>query len=428
MSIVKNEPIYPFKKEDYTHPRHIIVEGTNEEIGFDLGKLAKEQYGTKLCAYDEPIYAQARKEYLKRNWPEMLEKSNGVLKAFGLPENDVVFDGTTLPYDLYDSQRGASLGANTCSAVVLPHEKTETGATYASRNFDLMAMVLWSELIGKKAPEGAHNCWERGIVLETRPDKGYRTIQVGGHEVLWPWIDGINEKGLYVTAFHDPWGMGGETSPSGGMNVSGITMTQGFGYILSTCATVEEAKHLILRNRMMQVLINCHVLIADASGNATVFEIDQVTQAYVFTDRKANQPLFVSNHPLYKYPEPSTYPDFDMEAEHGTFTRQIILRDEYAKMKAPLKREDATKLTDAIHCAFIDDEKAEAGPKERTLINVNVDLSKPEIDIRWYLGDVGPIEGTNHMEDRMSDFYTFSFGGKVEKQHRPNLSKEDLAV
>lgn len=409
MTILKNEPIYTPQAEDYTKPRHIIVEGTNEEIGMDLGKLAKEEYGTKLCAYDQPIYAQARREYLARNWPEMLEKSKGVLKAFGLPEDDVVFDGTTLPYDFYDSQRGASLGANTCSAAVLPCEKTDTGATYVARNFDLMAMVLWSELLGKEPPSGAYNCWERGIVLETRPDKGYRTIQVGGHEVLSPWIDGLNEKGLYVTAFHDPWGIGGETSPSGGMNVSGMTIIQSFGYMLSTCATVEEAKHLLLRNHLMQVLINAHVMIADASGNSTVFEVDQTTQTYVFVDRVANQPLFATNHPLHTYPEPSTYPEFDMEAEHGTFTRQIMLRDAYSKLKPPFKRSDVVNLLDEIHCAFIDDEKAEAGPKERTLINVNADLSKPEISIRWYLGDEGPINGTNKIKTRMSDFYTFGF-------------------
>lgn len=409
MAITKNEPVYQAGEEDYSQPRHIVVEGSNEEIGFDLGKLAKEKYGTKLCAYDAPIFGQARREYLARNWPEMLEKSKGVLKAFGLPEDDVVYDGTTLPYDFYDSQRGASLGANTCSAAVLPHEKTDTGATYVARNFDLMAMVLWSELVGKVPPAGAHNCWARGIVLETRPEKGHRTIQVGGHEVLSPWIDGINDKGLYVTAFHDPWGVGGETSPSGGMNVSGLTILQSFGFMLSTCETVEEAKHLLLRNHLMQVLINAHVMIADAHGNSTVFEIDQATQAYVFVDRAANEPLFATNHPLHTYLEPSTYPDFDMEAEHGTFARQVMLRDAYSKLKPPYTREDVIALLDGIHCAFIDDEKAEAGPKERTLINVNADLSKPEIAIRWYLGDEGPIEGTNKIKTRMSDFYTFGF-------------------
>jgi len=409
MSVLKNEPIYPANEGDYSKPRHIIVEGSYEEIGFDLGTLAKSDYGTKLSVYDSPIYAEARREYLATNWPQMLERSKGVQRAFGLPENDVVYDATCLPFDWYDEKRGADLGANTCSGVVLPIEKTKAGATYTSRNFDLMAMPLWSGLLGKKPPEGAHNAWSRGIVLETRPKGGFRSIHVGGQELLAPWIDAINEKGLYVTAFHDPWGVGDEIGLAGGQAVSGVPLTLAFALLLDTCTTVEEAKKVILKNRIIQTIMRAHILIADASGNATVFEIDQHSQAYVFADRKANEPLFATNHPNTRFPEPSTYPDFDMTHEHNTFTRQCILRDTYDALEPPFKKEDATALTDAIHCAFVDDELAEAGPMERTLINTTADLSKPEISVRWYLGDVGPVEGTNHMEDRMSDYYTFGF-------------------
>jgi hypothetical protein len=410
MPILKNESIYPFKEADYCKPRHIIVEGTYEEIGYDLGTLAKNEYGVKLGVYNDPVYATARHEYLARNWPAMLQRSQGVLRAFDLPADDVTHDGTCLPYDWYDVQQGGlSLGFNTCSAAVLPHEKTDTGATYVSRNMDMMAMVLWSELVGKKAPEGAYNCWERGIVLETRPDKGLKTILVGGQELLSPYIDGINERGLYISLFHDPEGVGDEAGPASGMSMSGISMFQLVGMLLDACATVEEAKIKILNNRIMHVIMCAHMIIADAAGNATIFEIDKHSQAYVFTDRKANEPLFITNHPVSKFPEPSTYPEFDENAEHNSFQRQIIFRDTYAALKPPFKKEDVTKLTEAVHCAFVDDEKAEAGPKERTLINTTSDLSKPEISVRWYLGDVGPIAGTNHVEDRMSDFYTFGF-------------------
>ncbi len=408
MSILKNEPVYPFQDGDYSKPRHIIVKGTNEEIGFDLATLAKNEYGAKLWRYDDPVYGQARREYFRRNWPAMLERSQGVLQAFGLPKDDVVYDATSLPFDWYDAQRGKDLGANTCSAAVLPIEKSN-GATYVSRNFDLMAMVLWSELFGKKPPQGAFNCWSRGIVLEIQPDPGYKTLLIGGQELLTPYIDGLNEKGLYISLFHDPWGVGDEAGPASGMAISGISMVQMLGLLLDTCATVEEAKRQILHNRIMHVIMCSHMIIADATGNATIFEIDRHSQAYVFTDRKANEPLFITNHPVSRYPQPSTYPEFDASAEHNSFQRQILFRDAYAALKPPFRKEDATAMTDAVHCAFIDDKKAEAGPKERTLINTTADLSKPEISVRWYLGDVGPIAGTNHMEDRMSDYFTFGF-------------------
>ena len=162
-------------------------------------------------------------------------------------------------------------------------------------------------------------------------------------------------------------------------------------------------------HHIMQVILNVHMLIADAAGNATVFEIDRDSQAYVFVDRVANEPLYVTNHPLHTFPTPDTFLEFDLSKEHNTFSRQILLRAKFTTFKPPYKREDVTALTDAVHCAFIDDKKAEAAPKERTLINTNADLSKPNISVRVYLGDVKPASGTNHMEDRMSEFFTFGF-------------------
>lgn len=410
MSIIKNEPVYPFKDGDYCKPRHIVVKGGFEEIGYDLGTLAKNEYGCKLGVYEHPVYAAARREYLARNWSPMLQRQNGVFRAFGLPEDDEIFDGTFLPFDWYDTKKSSgNLGMPTCSGLVLPCEKTDTGATYVARNFDMPAAILWSEAFGKQPPQGAHHFNERAIVLETHPDDGFKSIIIGGNELLCPWVDGINEKGLFVTDFHDPAGVGSEgTSPSG-LDISGISTMHLFLLLLESCTTVEEAKVLMLTHRIMQTQMCSHFLIADASGNATVFEIDKVSQSYVFTDRAANEPLFVTNHPVHTYPTPDTYPDIDMGKEHNTFTRQVMLREKYAELSPPFTREDATALSDAVRCSFVDDKRAEAAFKERTLSNVIADLSKPEIAVRWYLGDDGPIAGTNHMRDRMSGFYTFGF-------------------
>lgn len=409
MTIVKNEPIFTFQDGDYTRPRHIVVEGSHEEIGYDLGMLARETYGTKLGMYKDHVYAAARRDYLEHNWPEMLAQAEGVLRAYGLPEDDAVFDGTALPFDFYDMAKGGRLDFNTCSAVVLPHEKTDTGATYVSRNFDLMAMVLWSELQGKAPPAGAYRCWERGVVIQKRPDTGHHSILVGGQELLSPYIDAINDKGLYISLFHDPSAVGDEGGAPSGGEISGVSMTQLVGLLMDRCATVAEAKRTILANRIMQTVMTAHAIIADASGDATIFEIDGGSEAYVFVDRAANEPLFITNHPCHTYPTPETYPDLEMSAEHNTFVRQILFRRTFEGLSAPLQRADATTLTDAVHCAFADDHKAEAAPKERTLINTNADLSKPEINVRWYLGDVGPVAGTNNIKTRMSEYHTFGF-------------------
>lgn len=302
MSVVKNEPIYPFKEDDYTKPRHIIVEGTSEEIGFDLASMAKNHYGCKLELYDEPVYGQARNKYMETNWPQMAEQSKGVHRAFGLSDTDVVHDSTALPLDWHDAKRGRDLGDNSCSAAVLPIEKSKNDGVFTSRNFYLMAMVLWSELFGQKAPEGANKAWSRGVVIESRPDTGNKTIMVGGQELLYPTIDGTNDKGLFVSLFHDPRCVGDEAGAASGEATSGVNWLQLCGMLLENCASVEEAKLLILSNRVSISVMCAHMIIADASANATIYEIDQHSQMYVFTDREANETLFITNHPFSKYP------------------------------------------------------------------------------------------------------------------------------
>jgi hypothetical protein len=409
MAILRNEPVFPFKDEDYCRPRHIIVEGSYEEIGYDLATIGREEYDVKLRVYRDPVYAEAKRDYLERNWPEMLAQSKGVLRAFDLAEDDNTFDPTALTYDLYDEGDGGRVNFGACTGLVLPNEKTDTGAPFVSRNAEMVKMVLFSEMFGKKAPAGAHLCFTRDVVVEKRPTGGYRSILHGGHELLTPFCDSINEKGLFVSTFHDPSTYGVEGAPTSGYVWSGLALVQLMSQLMDQCATVEEAKRVILRSHLWQSLFVLHLLIADAEGNATVFEIDGSSGAYLFTDRVEGEPLFCTNHPLHTYPTPDTYPDVNMEAEHNTFTRQIILRNKYQDFAMPLKRDDATALTDSVHVAFQDPEKAESSATMRTLFNCNADLSKPEINIRWHLGDGGPIAGTNHIKQRVSDFHTFGF-------------------
>ena len=120
MAILKNEPLFPFTEGNYAKPHHIIVSGSDEEIGYDLASLAKEKYDCTLEKYDDPIYGEARREFFRRNWPEMNERSKGIRRAFGLAEDDNIHDTCSLPYDVYDCVRGQTLEFGACSGLVLP--------------------------------------------------------------------------------------------------------------------------------------------------------------------------------------------------------------------------------------------------------------------------------------------------------------------
>ena len=65
-----------------------------------IGILAKNEYDTELGVYDDAIYAKARLKFLAQNFPALLEPSQGVLRAFGLPTDNVVHDVTSLTNDL----------------------------------------------------------------------------------------------------------------------------------------------------------------------------------------------------------------------------------------------------------------------------------------------------------------------------------------
>ena len=200
--------------------------------------------------------------------------------------------------------------------------------------------------------------------------------------------------------------------------MSGIAFQTLGPLLLEKCATVKEAKKEILLNRVLYRFLTGHMVVVDATGDACIFEIDAKTQHYVFVDRKPNEPLFCTNHPVSAYPDPSKFPEYPKEAEHNTFQRMDMLNDFYDnkskeaftnKGTGPLTKEDAIAMTDYVHCSFIDDKIAQAGKKERTLLNTTADLSKREFYINFYVRDVEPVADTNRMKDMMTKRYTFGF-------------------
>jgi len=425
MPILKDGPVFDPTKDYpggdcYSNPRRIIIEGTQEEMGYELAKVAQRDYGVKsLAKYTNVIYGEAHKEYVEMHFPNLARTRKGVLKAFGLEEDDSEHDATQVPYDITAMPTGDdAANINFCSFVNLPIEKSG-GSVITSRNLDFFAINIYKGFSGKPNEEGEYNCYARSLVMEKRPtDGGYKSLLVGGTEALYPYLDGMNEKGLYFTVLSDPWAVGKQCSMPSGGDMNGICMLVLGPLLLEKCATVKEAKKEILKNRVLERLFTIHMVLVDATGDSCIFEIDAKTQHYVFVDRKPNEPLFCTNHPVSSYPDPSTYREFEPEAEHNTFHRMNMLHDMYNnkqetftnKGAGPLTKEDAIAMTDSVHCAFVDDKKAEAGYKERTLWNTTADLTKKEFYISFYVRDIGPRPGTsNQMEDLMTKRYTIGF-------------------
>src|SRR5262245_18034047 len=63
--------------------RHLVLRGTNEQIGKALTEIAIERYGVKLERADNPERVRAMRKFLERNYPILLERMRGVASAYG---------------------------------------------------------------------------------------------------------------------------------------------------------------------------------------------------------------------------------------------------------------------------------------------------------------------------------------------------------
>src|SRR5688572_21666160 len=66
--VVQVDRIIAGGPDDALEVRHLVLRGTNEEIGRALAEIAKERYGVRLTARD-PVEVRAQCEFLERNAP-----------------------------------------------------------------------------------------------------------------------------------------------------------------------------------------------------------------------------------------------------------------------------------------------------------------------------------------------------------------------
>src|SRR5262245_18214084 len=63
--------------------RHILLRGTNEQIGKALTEIAIVRYGVRLERASDPDRVCAMRKFLERNDPILLDRMRGVAGAFG---------------------------------------------------------------------------------------------------------------------------------------------------------------------------------------------------------------------------------------------------------------------------------------------------------------------------------------------------------
>ncbi|MFH1681272.1 MAG: C45 family peptidase [Candidatus Eisenbacteria bacterium] len=329
--------------DDFMEVRHIVLRGSNFEIGRKLAEIARERHGAGPIPSRAPEETRAQREYFEAHYPVLVERMRGAAAAFGL---DLREDGWNLSGLLYGFRFGG------CSVVFYPPGTSETGRGVLSRNFDFTTGTF----LGEKPREGELPACARPYVVEMHPDKGHASLAICSFDLLTGVMDGINSEGLAVAILGDndvisEVGM----SPTRGAH-AGFNETQILRCILDTCADVEEAKRLLRDADLYYNTAPYHYIVADRHGDAFIWE-NAPGMEEGFTVESPGEPLVTTNFLLHRYPDPSGLPE---EAEPlGWFNRYREIKRRLDETAPPY---DLAFIRETNRCVSFDGEQPEIEP------------------------------------------------------------------
>ena len=393
--VVKDEVLLEQGKGSYQSVRHIVIRGTNEEIGKALGDIAQKNYGvTTLAQYPDEVYAKAADLYLAQNSPILRDRAKGVAASYGK-----AYEGSRDIFSQLVYDAGSWSG---CSSVYYPPSMTD-GSGFLGHNMDYPLCSI-NKLL-KRPEENAPHMFTRNFVIELYPDKGYASIGVGTGDLLSA-VTGMNEKGLIAILHTDNY-TAINTDPKA--DLSGLIFpTQILRYILENCRTVEEAKIALLNQKLSLTFEPAHLLIADISGRSITVEINPKNLRIEFTENDGKPQPF-TNHPLYRFNDPATYPEYQPFEEDNTFARYKALVELTGK-KDKFSAEDVIANQTAVVARWNNPGRGMANPTipNRTIWTDLYDQKNGTLKVRFYLkdGPADPVAG-DPKELVWSDFFKF---------------------
>ena len=383
--VVIDEVLIPKAPDQAMEVRHIVIKGTNQEIGKALGDIAQEWLDVKLSKFAGPLYAEANHLYVEKNYPILWERMKGVAQSYGLAPENKVYNTSGLPYDI---------GPFACSVLYIPPEFSADGHAILGHNFDFH-IALMSDILGIPPIQGAQPLYSRTCVVELYPDKGYPSIVVGSLDLLNSLQGGMNSKGLVVNILTDtsrkPYlsGSGGD-GKNGGLN--GIQLMR---LLLDTCSNVNEAKVALTINKLAPVFDSFHFIISDRSGKSFVYEISGEDGSSHFTDNNG-KPMILTNHAVFLYPDPQKFPAWDAKDTYNTFRRYKLIWDFVQHHQGKFAPNDVNTVLAKVYANIQGGPQFSPGAQKatpgRTLFHNVFDPEALTLNTKFYLKD-GPTDG-----------------------------------
>ncbi|MEV0089044.1 C45 family peptidase [Saccharopolyspora sp. NPDC050642] len=353
--------------DDFMTVRKVTAAGGQREIGRALAAEAAATFGWAPVLVD-PVVNRARRTWFERNWPQHHERMRGAAEAAGVdPDDDRVhLDGLT----------GVPSGS-ACSVTYLRPSATKEGHGLFGRNYDFFttsAEEIFAALGGPEPAGPRPPMASRPYVLNSIPDAGPTTTVLTMNE-LDGCMEGINEHGLAVALLIAD--AESTTPPVEAGPQVGISSAQLPRFVLDTCATVDEAKQALLGAKHYDLGVPLHYLIADAAGNAFIWERgDAGIEHIIDIDGDA---LCLTNHLVHKRQAGELPQDNEETLQTYGRYRTLVDRTGGSVMSGELLRATLDEIgfdaTNAGHYPV------------RTLWRTVFDLDERTMSTRFYLGD-----------------------------------------
>ena len=342
---------------------HLVLRGTNREIGQQLATVARDRHGVVPATGGDPLVTRARRRWYRREWPAHYERMRGVADVHGVAVDD----------DSVELGLLAFLGAApSCSVAWLPPATVAGGHAALSRNYDFPTGTL-TEILGGEAQPGELPMTARPLVVETYPaDGGPTCLFLCAYELLGGCIDGVNSEGLVVALLADDESPGTDPTLAPAVGLNEIQLLR---FLLETCATTGEAREALLSAKQHFMFLPCHYLVADASGDSFVWE-RTANREHLIEGRGDVQ--VVTNHLLHDRPSLDDLPTED--GPSATYARARRLTAAVGARSGPLSTEQIKAAHACVH-------REDPASPSRTLWHGIYDASDRSLEVSFYLGD-----------------------------------------
>jgi hypothetical protein len=399
--VIREDRVIAGGAKDSLEVRHLVLRGTNEEIGRTLGQLAKERYKVQPTPSPDPLRTRAQRHYIQKHYPILYERMRGVATALGQSLEDDAWNLSGLDF--------MTLRAG-CSVMQFPPSCTSVGTPIVSRDYDF---TTGSIFFGPLAPGTLHPT-ARPYVLELHPDQGYASVAMTAYDLLSGVLDGMNSEGLTVALLADDelaskYKMEPTQAPAVGLGV-----LQTLRLLLDTCANVEEAKETLLQTKQYYEFIPVHYLIADRHGNAFVWEYSHAhNKEYIIEN--PNQPLVTTNFSLHRYLDHNRPPSAGQVQK--VCPRYCLLTQQLAAHPGKIS-EDFIKETHKQVDAVQPKAKGSARPPNRTLWHALYYPEQRRVQISLYLRDEPVTDQPDKVRVVRSEYVEF----RLAQDGRPQSS------